>query len=363
MHTNSKPQVKGDIKVKVKISQTGLAAALVAIGCSAQAQSSVTISGVIDLGYVYGKGSIAQKTALQSGNNQGSRLVFSGREDLGNGYAAGFALDAGFNADDGTGSASNTNNQSNGTSTAAFGFNRRSFLSFYAPWGEVRMGRDYTTTFKNQATFDPWGLNGVGIAVTLNPTFQGPAAVRVSNMVSYTLPSLGGFYGELQHYLGENASNVPNKNDGTGTNLRFGYANGPVNVGAAYATTTYLAGNAKRLNVGVSYDFGPVKAMGQLERDKVGEIEGKSWLIGMTAPLGNGELRASYGAYRIEKDKNPEYHKLALGYVYNFSKQTVLYGSIAEIRNTGGSTQALGGGITAANKNARGIELGIRKNF
>src|SRR5829696_8299828 len=88
--------------------------ALVAAG-SACAQSSVTLYGVVDVAASYYRGEGNGHTVkLISGGNQQSRLGFRGTEDLGGGMYAGFELEAGFNADTGSGQASNSNNQASG---------------------------------------------------------------------------------------------------------------------------------------------------------------------------------------------------------------------------------------------------------
>lgn len=132
--------------MKQKILGAGLA--LVAAG-SACAQSSVTIYGVVDVAasYTRGEGS-GHRLRLVSGASQQSRLGFRGTEDLGGGMYAGFELEAGLNADTGAGQPSNTNNQASGTGAGgSLSFNRKSVAVLGGPWGEVRVGRDYTPSF------------------------------------------------------------------------------------------------------------------------------------------------------------------------------------------------------------------------
>ena len=80
--------------------------------------SSVNLFGVIDAAAQFGDGSINDNTRLVSGAHTSSRLGFRGVEDLGGGLGAGFWLEIGVNADDGTGQASNTNNQPSGAGVA-----------------------------------------------------------------------------------------------------------------------------------------------------------------------------------------------------------------------------------------------------
>jgi predicted porin len=291
--------------------------------------------------------------------------------------SASFWLEAGVNNDNGSGSPTNTNNQASGTAAAAAGtqgltFNRRSTVSLAGGWGEIRLGRDYSPQFWNLTVFDPYGTNGVGTTQTLNSSLGGPVTIRASNSIGYFLPgNLGGFYGQLQHYLGENASNsvvtgtaTSNRNDGTGTGIRLGYANGPINVAGAYSTTKYATGDIKSANLGGQWDFGVAKLMGHLSRDRVsGVATGKGGLIGALIPVGPGEIRLAYSTYKTDAAFQPKTNKWALGYVHNLSKRTALYATYARVKNTGGAAQALNGAITAANNNSSGYDFGIRHSF
>src|SRR5438045_1534828 len=89
-----------------------LAAGLAVLAASAaQAQSSVTIFGLLDVNYAHfsGQGNGSQ-TLLGTDGYQSSRIGFRGTEDLGSGLKAGFWLEAAVNPDSGTGGTSNTNN-------------------------------------------------------------------------------------------------------------------------------------------------------------------------------------------------------------------------------------------------------------
>jgi predicted porin len=345
-----------------------IALAVLASAGVASAQSSVTLFGIVDATLAFGKGSISNKTQLTNSGYNSSRLGFRGTEDLGGGMSASFWLEAGVNNDNGSGAATSLNNQSTGTSTASAGtqgltFNRRSTVSLGGGWGELRLGRDYTPQFWNLTVFDPFGTNGVGTTQTLNSSLGGPVTVRASNGIGYFLPgNLGGFYGQLQHYRGENANNVAN--DGTGTALRLGYANGPVNAALAYSTTKYATGDIKSTNLGGQWDFGVAKLMGHISRDRVsGSATGKGGLIGALVPVGPGEIRLAYSTYKNDLAGTPKTNKWALGYVHNLSKRTAVYATYARLKNSGGAAQALNGSGNAANQNSTGYDFGIRHSF
>ncbi|MDB5859747.1 MAG: putative outer rane porin protein precursor [Ramlibacter sp.] len=383
-----------------------IALAVMAAAGAASAQSSVTLFGIVDATLAWGRGNgtgSTDKFQLTNSGYNSSRLGFRGTEDLGGGMSASFWLEAGVNNDNGTGAATNTNNQVSGGAAAGqngsqgLTFNRRSTVSLAGNWGEMRLGRDYTPAFWNLTVFDPFGTNGVGTSLTLNgvglgfnpltaavgsvaiPSLFYPTQVRASNSIGYFLPrNLGGFYGQAQYYSGETASNTPR--DGKGYGARLGYAAGPFNVAVGYGRTNLTvaagapavltSGNVRTWNIGGQWDFGVAKLLGQYSNDRLslggGEGTGKSWLLGALVPVGAGEIRASYSEYRLSSNlfgPDPRTQKFALGYVHNLSKRTALYTTYAYAKNRDGANSGLNGATTAANESSSGLDLGIRHSF
>ncbi|MGJ7612385.1 MULTISPECIES: porin [unclassified Variovorax] len=423
-----------------------VALAALAVAGVASAQSSVTLFGVVDAsisGYsntardnratvfpnqfgipVYlNQGSVkTSRTALANSGYNSSRLGFRGTEDLGGGLAASFWLEAPISNDDGQ----------QGIAT----FARRSTVSLSGGFGEVRLGRDYTPTFWNDTVFDPFGTNGVGtnLISTANTSFGafngfgaaqtplvnrvqptnvgGSNYVRASNSVGYFLPpNLGGFYGQVMYAFNEqtkydngiytpNAAN--NSRAGRYVGGRFGYANGPLDVALAYGSSTvgdqYYAGTTNKvntLNLGASYDFGPVKLFGELSKAKnkidyevtpvLGgrpDVDLTGYLLGVTVPVGAGLIRASWSHVKYDNNTintnpfvvntpDPKANQIALGYVHNLSKRTALYATIARISNKNGAALTNGGpafynsvaGTTFTPKSSTGYDFGIRHAF
>jgi predicted porin len=348
-----------------------IALAVLAAAGAASAQSSVTLFGIVDATLAFGRGTVSDKTQLTDSGYNSSRLGFRGTEDLGGGMSASFWLEAGINNDNGTGDATNTNNQASGGALAGMNgsqgltFNRRSTVSLAGGWGELRLGRDYSPQFWNLTVFDPFGTNGAGTTQTLNSIITGVTSVRVSNSMAYFLPgNLGGFYGQVQYYLGENnETGAVTEDDGRGIGLRVGFANGPFNVALALSRTDYAAGDVRQNNIGGQWDFGIAKVMAHISRDKNGTVDGKGWLIGGLFPVGAGEIRASYSRYETDAAGQPESKKFALGYVHNLSKRTAVYTTWARVKNDGGAAQGLNGAVTAANDSSTGLDIGIRHSF
>jgi predicted porin len=352
--------------------KTLVAIAALAASVGAMAQSSVTLFGVVDATYAYGKGDADKKTQLTNSGLNSSRLGFKGTEDLGGGMKASFWLEAGINNDNGSLGTTNTNNQ---TTTGANGgggltFNRRSTVSLGGNMGEARLGRDYTPHFWNQTVYDVFGTNGVGTTQTLNGVgaagnLGGLTTVRASNSIGYFTPGgLGGFSGQIQYYMGENLSTAANSKDGGGISLRAAYDNGPISAAFGYGKTKYLAGDVATTNFGASYDLGVVKLSGLYDQDKVSNgATGKGFNIGLTAPVGPGEIRAAYSNYKTDAAGTPKTNKFAVGYVYNVSKRTAVYTTFAHVSNKGGATSALNGATGVANAGSNGLDIGLRHSF
>lgn len=387
----------------MKKSLTALAA--LAVTGLASAQSSVTLFGVIDAGVSYqsatsrnattGATSKQSQWSLANSGHNSSRIGFRGTEDLGGGLAASFWLEAPITNDDGA----------TGVST----FNRRSTVSLSGGFGELRLGRDYTATFWNDTVFDPFGTNGSGASV-IN-TVSGSTGIgnsnytRASNMVGYFLPpNLGGFYGQVQYSLNENTKTSASATDtaaatsssaGRYVGGRFGYANGPLDVALSMGQnvavdTSALTRKVQTINLGASYDFGPVKLFGELSnvKNKFELAAGDSrnsyngYLIGASMPVGAGVIRASYSTVRYDEGaagitgEDPRANKFAIGYVHNLSKRTALYATVARVNNrndaayTGSLTAAsttgygsTGVGYTGLPRSSTGYDFGIRHAF
>jgi predicted porin len=342
--------------------------------------SSVTLFGVVDVAYAYGDGSLNHVQRLVSGANTSSRLGFRAFEDLGGGLAAGAWLEAGVNVDNGTGTASSTNNQPvtgpgapNGTQGLMF--NRRSTVSLIsADWGELRLGRDFTATFRNRDQTDPFGTVGVGASQVDAGSIAGTTSTRASNMVGYFLPAarLGGLFGELQYYTGENASNSPNPVDGSGWQGRLGWRSGPFGIAAAGGWTSYddrtpAAGEVDVWNVGGHFEFGFGRLTAGYFEDKIKQqtttLKATGYIVGLVVPVGASDLKFSYSSYGTDAAGDPTTHKLAVGGVYNLSKRTAAYATYAHVENKGPASVGLNGSSTGAGSSSDGFDIGLKHSF
>lgn len=375
-----------------------IALAAVAAAGAATAQSSVTLFGVVDAAFQRVSSETAtgdvSTTRLASGSNRTSRLGFRGVEDLGGGLKATFWLEAGVAVDSGAAASTNilTNNQpGTAVGSGALAFNRRATLGLSGKFGEIRIGRDSVQSLLAQESFDPYDANGVGSlrqVVFANAQVVNGAAlanvtgfglVRASNMVEYFTPNFGGFTASVGYALNENPSNAgATEDNGKLLTLRGDYKNGPLTITAAGTTIDFNTGDYKDYTIGASYNFGVVKpsiAFHRNEIDRPTAEPSNVIILGLTAPLGNGLLRAAYArtdqkgsgaaVSSVAASRNNDGDIFAIGYIYNMSKRTSLYSTYARSKNKNGSTLFTVGGASAAaaNQKTTGFEFGVTHAF
>lgn len=356
------------------------------LATQAHAQSNVSVYGVIDVGYYSVSGDVYGSKGLGSGRSMSSRLGFKGAEDLGGGLQASFALEADVAADTGTGvttpfvgwsSADNKTPGANG----GLQFNRLSVVGLSGNWGSVTAGRNYTPTFLLDFAYDPFGENGVGASLlTLTSVFFNTAGsvahLRASNLITYTTPAnSSGFNAMLAVAPSETISTVAK--EGGVTNVKLGYAKGPLMADVAWGKTKFAATNdIVTSSFGAAYDFGAIKPVFEYSRDTVGaagaNAKKQGYLIGATAPMGQGQARISYSKVERSSDTTTtgNVSQLAVGYVYNLSKRTALFATYSSVSNSNYRNTAAGttgysftGASTGINGGSTGYDLGIRTMF
>ena len=350
-----------------------IALAVLAASGAAMAQSSVTLFGIVDTGVGYidnGGNEVAGSTAGQNkygmttSGNATSRLGFRGVEDLGGGLKAGFWLEGQIDGDDGN--------------AAGFNFKRRSTLSLMGGFGEVRLGRDLTPGYSKFISYDLFGQVGIGQFMGWSSKLYGAdvGGVRADNMLSYYTPNFGGFTAGVSYGFGEDtASSKTNRYVGG----YVAFDNGPISVALAMdknngnlPTTPAVNGDRTQVSLGGSYDFGMLKASALVQQVEfeptvgTGKVKVDNWALGLSAPVGPGTVKAQYASYDL-KDSSNEAQQLSVGYVYDLSKRTAVYGTVSFLKNKGASAVSLAGnGLSlggASGENQTGYQVGIRHAF
>ena len=307
----------------------------------ASAQSSVTLFGIVDVGIRNVKnGSNADLWTQSTDGLNSSRLGFRGVEDLGGGLSAGFWLEAGLAADAGNMGGSNWFRAPtfNGSSNI---FNRRSTVSLMAPWGEIRLGRDYTPGFWNTTIFDPFGTNGVGSFLNMTTAAAGRWACRPRAPTPATFARTT-----------RSATSCPATWVACTVSCRHPCKRAPrptATSRAAVASATRRARSTwlchtrrpmltttdwEHINVGGSWNFGFMSLMGFWDKAEFASADQENILIGAIVPFGQGEFKIAYTKSELNGNVGAvslggsDADQLAIGYVYNVSKRTALYGAL-----------------------------------
>ena len=381
-------------------------AVLGAIAGAAQAQSSVTIYGIVDTGVTYTNkalntttGKTGSKFAVNSGIVQGSRLGFKGVEDLGGGLKAVFQLEAGFANDTGA---------LQGDKGATNLFRRKSVVGLSSDaFGTVLLGRQ-TDIFDDVSQWTSVQDFG-GVTGAVGHNLDRLEGVRTQNSIRYNTTNLSGFTASAIYGFGETAGQTT---AGQSFGLGGQYANGPLGLYAAYyqskkgATpsdtsltngTVFTAGNPgdtalKVFGLGASYQVGPARLYGNWSRVKqplatasgataanptplgtfgIGSINNSKADIfelgtnySLTAPL---HLLASVQYSKLTfVDANSAKGKLTqfnLGTDYFLSKRTDLYAFASYLRAKNAVNPGVEGDTTGSNNNQTAVTVGIRHKF
>jgi predicted porin len=302
-------------------------AASLSAALPAQAQSALTIYGIIDQGVTKADGGTTPGALLpgraapdvwtvKAGNT--SRLGFRGTEDLGDGAYARFQFEHRFAAD--TGAASNANVFWLGRSVVALGSKT---------WGEVYAGREYSAAYWVALNADPtyWSYvsqtgaaytyaNYTAVASTLEAS-----NIRWSNSVGYKSPDLNGVTVELATAMGEGAR----KRDSSG---HVQYKRGPVWLGAAFDR---LDGKNHLAFVAGGYDFGAIFPTASYSRAKGGlNGDATSFTVSARVPTGFGRVYASYGSLRPATQLDSK--MVGAGAEYNLSKRSLIYANLGSAK-------------------------------
>ncbi len=197
----------------MKKSLFAIAAATAFVG-AAQAQSSVTVYGILDVGYTNGSASFTNSSGTTSKQNtsrisnsmeSGSRLGFRGTEDLGGGTAANFVFEIGMQPAGNAGS--NAAGETIAAPTASTGLNagspnqvfntRQAYVGFgQKGMGEVRIGTQNTFNWEQAGSNTVGQLNqtlGSMLAPTSDGAFFNTSAVPTTITSALNGSTFGAF--------------------------------------------------------------------------------------------------------------------------------------------------------------------------
>lgn len=328
---------------------------LLALGASAQcahAQSSVALYGVIDTSIEITNPGSSWTPRMDSGAYRGSRIGLRGSEQISSDTRILFDLESGFDSADGT------------LATSGTLFNRQAWVGVGAPWGELRMGRQYSPIyipFKGQLDAFSAGT----IASGLNNLSK--ITPYTDNGLTYLSPDLYGFTTTLMVALRDSGDG----NGLSGNYETFAYRNGPFRISYAHQQTEGDAGLRANLG-GVSYRFGKTTAFVSLFNGDGGSPRYHDDGMSVSARYAvSARLHASLGyTYMRDRsggDNNADQFSAACE--YDVSPKLMLYASAAMLRNHGDAEFTLRGvnvtGLAPAYPGApiRGVQVGMIDRF
>ncbi|WP_019139569.1 porin [Noviherbaspirillum massiliense] len=320
---------------------------------AASAQTNVTIYGLVDAGIRRTDSDINGKAwELASGMQSGSRLGFKGTEDLGGGLSAIFALENGFTVDNG------------GLDQGGRLFGRQAWVGLNGGFGTVKLGRQYTPIFTVLDSLDPFSTGIIGGDAGALAVFE-TYGIRMDNTINYSMPNVGGFSGQVAYGFGEVAGRF---SDARNMGASVGYANGPLNVAAAYhrqdrlATSSDPTTEGKTWLVGATYDLGVVKghvAYADNRGEAATSTRSRDGMIGVSVPVGGvGTVLASYTRHD-DREGSADASFWGVGYTHSLSKRTNLYTSYSRVNNDAGSNR----GFVTAGDDVNWFNVGIRHIF
>lgn len=294
------------------------ASAALALPTAALAQSSVTLSGLLDISAGQSKpaGSSNKVWNVDNGQMTTSWFGVSGSEDLGGGLSALFTLQSFMRADTGA----------SGRFGADTFWARNAFVGLASTsLGKVTIGRNTTPFFVTTLSFNPFG-DSFGYSPSIRHYFTSGTLTGDSgwsDSVLYTSPKLGG--ATLQLFVAAAEAAASGRNHGV--NLRWG-------AGAFDSAFSWqdvkkdgaaAVADTKSWQAAASYDFGVARLFGQFGNvaNKTTGNEYDITGLGASVPVGNGKILAQWGQIRPETGAKRK--TFSAGYDYFLSRRTDLY--------------------------------------
>ena len=345
---------------------------------SAFAQSSVTVYGIVDMGYAHSKDNNngRETSGARGGNQSGNRLGFKGTEDIGGGLKANFVFETGF---DPTGNQTNllgyretaAGHVESNSGTVTTATNRQSWVGLAGGFGEARYGYQYSVDYTIsslsgiQATTEGVRGGNLHLSTILAARATGVAyfAPKFNNI------QLVGFYGSA---IDETAGVETRTVDSAASNVGAIYANGPLvaaaslgNLKQARTDITSQRTDNSSMILGASYDLGMVKLGATYgTRDSQAVADGvKTELVhqqfSVAYPMGKTVLLASMGSKSTKNaagTKTVDIDAYQLGANYNFSKRTNAYAYYGQDKDSVKASTAQGHKVSTA-------VVGIRHQF
>lgn len=180
-------------------------AALTTIAGTAQAQSSVTLFGLLDAGVYYINGASTANNNLFGvlGNTvSSSNWGLKGTEDLGGGLKANFYAESGINSRNGALGQSSASKVTGQTTL----FDRGAYVGLSGNWGSLDIGNKLNPLWAANSAILP--VSGNSVATNTAKTLGYGNSNFTHNSLTYTLPTMAGFNAAAQWGFGNAVSSA-----------------------------------------------------------------------------------------------------------------------------------------------------------
>jgi general bacterial porin, GBP family len=343
------------------------AAALMALAISTQAhsESSVTLFGVIDSGFLYKTNADAagnRQYQIVSGGEWTNFWGIQGSEDLGGGYQATFRLENGFRSVNGTMLTSNTL------------FDRGAVVGLKSDrYGWIRFGRNWTPFHDVLAKEDIGGFTNfmsMNNQVQNATGFAGGNYYWANNSVRYDTPDLHGFSASALYSLGGKAGDFTNQRVMSAA-AQYNY--GPLLFNAVYIEGKDPTGNTD-LTVARAYGGGIVYRFGSLGGASLAYTAYRDPATGVHQDFYSAATKLFLAPdfsltpeYILRTDnRGSDYRSngVKLSANYLLSKRTFLYADVGYVWNKSKANFGIVNnvaGVTGLNQ--MGATVGIRSSF
>ncbi|WP_338771938.1 porin [Massilia sp. METH4] len=344
----------------------------------AHAQSQVTVYGIVDaavarMSNANAAGDSVTRVASLTGSLP-SRIGFRGSEDLGNGLAAVFVLESGYNPDTGT----------LGQGGRLFG--RQAWVGLRGKWGTLQVGRILNMTYYGSTKSDVLGPNLFSIS---SIDLYLPNA-RSDNAIGY----LGNFDGvvvgatwslgrDVLAAGGPSATGCGGEVPGNAKACRqytalLGYESKAFGITTTFDKLHGNTGAANGLTSSRNYErrvtlngyamLGAVKiGAGILSRKsdlETAVVESDLYYLGSNVPITPLLGLDTQVARRNVKDSSDDTSMVVARLTYLLSTRSAIYAAIGRMDNHGAAAVALdAGGTVTAGKAQNGVMAGLRHTF
>jgi predicted porin len=356
------------MRIRKSVVSASVGAMGLAMVSAANAQSNVTLYGILDAGLIYTSkaldtttgGNAGKQFALVDSGLSSSEFGMAGSEDLGGGLKASFKLESGISV------ANGGFNDSNGNL-----FGRQAWVGLEGPFGKFAAGLQFSPFFLALYETDPRGFSlfGSGIVNYVNSVLA--TGIFTSNAITYTSPRLAGFQASALYALGGVAGDFQAGRQYSGS---INYDNGSFLANAAYysanaggtapaGTTTQFVGRT----IGAGYRFGRLTVKASFVNYKVAGGENNNVYSGGVDFFASPVLDLNGGVWYTSDRNQTSNHSVLFGAGANYflSKRTTLYGQVAVVDNHGtmNTGLAINGALNQVGGTTTGVNIGIRHTF